>query len=156
MAWIEGTRGFLLDVDGTLLDGDRAIPGAADAVARIRARGLPLRMTTNTTRRPRSEIARALSDAGMPVERDEILIPASLARRRVLASGRTRAFLLLPPESKVDMDGVEEVDENPDWVVVGDMAHGFTFDRINRAFLALQGGAKLLALHKNRDWQPES
>ena len=28
MAWIEGTRGFLLDVDGTLLDGDRPIPGA--------------------------------------------------------------------------------------------------------------------------------
>jgi HAD superfamily hydrolase (TIGR01458 family) len=156
MAWIPGARGFLLDVDGTLLEGDRPIPGAAEAVARVRAKGLPLRMTTNTTRRPRSEIATALIEAGMPVEIDEILIPASLARRRILDSGRTRAFLLLPPESKVDLEGVEEVDAKPDWVVVGDMAHGFTFERVNRAFLAVREGARLLALHKNRYWQPES
>jgi HAD superfamily hydrolase (TIGR01458 family) len=156
MAWVEGTRGVLLDVDGTLLDGDDAIPGAPEAIARLRARGIALRLTTNTTRRSRREIAAVLHRAGIEVAVEEILIPASLAWRRIVDSGRTRAMLLLPDDSKTDLDGVVEDEQHPDWVVVGDMAEGFTFDRMNRAFLALRNGAQLLALHKNRYWQPSS
>jgi HAD superfamily hydrolase (TIGR01458 family) len=154
MAWPDGIRGLLLDVDGTLLEGDAAIPGAAETIDRLRRSGVSFRCTTNTTRRSRREIAEALAGAGIAVRSEEILIPASLARRRILESGRTRALLLLPESSKEDMDGIVEEEGRPDWVVVGDLAHGFTFDRINRAFLALRDGSTLLALHKNRYWQP--
>ncbi|MBI3448040.1 MAG: TIGR01458 family HAD-type hydrolase [Acidobacteria bacterium] len=142
----------LLDVDGTLLDGERAFPGAAEAVARARARGLTVRFTTNTTRRPRAATAAALCDSGIAAHRDEVLIPASLARASIVGSGLRRAFALVPPQALEDFDGIEIVEERPDWVVVGDMGPGFTYDLLNRAFLHLRGGAKLLALHKNRFW----
>lgn len=149
-------RGALIDVDGTLLSGDHAIPGAAEALDSLRARHIPFRITTNTTRRPRSAIAAALGRAGIRVEPGEIVIPASLARRLILDSGRPRAALLIPEESKADLDGVVEVRAAPDWVVVGDLGPGFTFERLNEAFLWLGGGAAagagLIALHKNRFW----
>jgi len=153
MGWEAGIRGVLLDVDGTLLDGEHAIPGAPEALARLRGRGLAVRLTTNTTRRPTSATARALGKAGFDVAREEIVIPAGLARRRILGSGRRRAALLLPEDAAEDFEGVEIVEDAPDWIVAGDLGPGFTFDRLNRAFLQLREGAGLIALHKNRFWQ---
>jgi len=151
-SWPAGVRGVLLDVDGTLLDGEQAIAGGPEALVRLRAGGVAVRLTTNTTRRPRSEIAAALTRAGFAVKVDEILIPASLARQRIVQSGRRRANLLIPSSAIEDFDGVEAAGEGADWVVVGDLGPAFTFDRLNDAFLHLRGGATLLALHKNRFW----
>ncbi len=144
--------GALLDVDGTLLNGDEAIPGAARALDEMRARGVAFRLTTNTTRRPRSAIAATLRKAGVEVDPSEIVLPASLARRRILDSGRLTAGLLIPEASKEDLDGVVEVGSRPDWVVVGDLGRGFTFERLNQAFDWLRSGARLIALQKNRYW----
>jgi ribonucleotide monophosphatase NagD (HAD superfamily) len=122
--WIDGIRGVLLDVDGTLLDGERAVPGAGEALLQLRQAGIPFRLTTNTTRHPRSAIVGALARAGIEARREEILIPASLDER------------------------------HPDWVIVGDMGRAFTFERMNQAFLWLRGGASLLALQRGRYWRP--
>lgn len=151
---LEGIRGALIDVDGTLLDGERAIPGAAGALRRLRAAGFRLRLTTNTTRRPRTAIAAALRDAGIEVDAAEIVVPASLARRRILDSGRPRAALMVPAASREDFDGVQDVAEGPDWVVMGDLGAEFTFETLNRAFHWVRQGAPLIALHRNRFWRP--
>lgn len=152
MLSLPGIRGVLLDVDGTLLLGDEAVPGASEALARLRASGLALRATTNTSRRSRAAVSAALRRAGLDVAPDEVLLPAVLARRRILASGRRAAALLVPLEARTDFDGVEENETAPDWVVVGDLGHGFTFERLNEAFRMLRAGASLLALHKNPYW----
>ncbi|HXU32430.1 MAG TPA: hypothetical protein VN851_17830 [Thermoanaerobaculia bacterium] len=75
---------ILLDLDGTLYLDDSPIPGAAEAVAEIRRLGIPLRFTTNTTRRPRSELAALLSGMGIPAQADEIVSAPSAA---ALAAG---------------------------------------------------------------------
>ena len=154
MAWIDGVRGALLDIDGTLLRNDRAIPGAPEALQRLRQRGVPFRLATNTTRRPRSATGAVLRQAGLAVEDREILAPCTLARRRILASGRTRAALLVPPEAREDFEGVAEDTTRPEWVVLGDLGSGFTWERLNQAFWWIRDGAALLALHKNRFWDP--
>lgn len=152
MAWVEGVRGVLLDVDGTLLHGDRAIPGAAATLARLRDRGVPYRLTTNTTRKPRAAVAEALRRSGIEASEDQVLTPALLARRWILDSGRPRAALLIPAPSKIDFEGVVEDERGPDWVVLGDLGRDFTWDRLNEAFRWLMGGARLLALQRNRYW----
>ena len=151
-AWIEGVRGVLFDVDGTLLDNDRPIPGAAGTIERLRAAGIPFRLTTNTSRRPRSAIAAVLRRAGFAIEDREVLAPCVLARRRILESGRTRAAYLLPVAAREDFEGVSEDETRPDWVVVGDVGRDFTWQRLNRAYHWIRGGGRLLALHKNRVW----
>jgi len=103
MAWIEGLRGVILDVDGTLLDGDAAVPGAAEAVSRLRARRIPFRFVTNTTRRPRVAVADVVvrleevrADAVHLVDEREPLRRRSLAR----AFRRRMRLSNTPPASR--------------------------------------------------------
>ncbi|MGE5127297.1 MAG: HAD-IIA family hydrolase [Betaproteobacteria bacterium] len=148
--------GLMIDVDGTLLVHDRAVPGAADLLARCAQRGLPYRIVTNTTRRSRAATASALRSAGLDVPDELVLQPAVLARRRILDSGRPRAGLLVPEDVRADLAGVEEDPRAPDWVLLGDIGRRFDFESLNQAFRWLRGGARLLALHKNPCWQPSA
>jgi ribonucleotide monophosphatase NagD (HAD superfamily) len=43
-------RGVLLDLAGVIYEGEKALPGALDAVNRLRHAGFSLRFVTNTTR----------------------------------------------------------------------------------------------------------
>lgn len=149
---VPGVRGFLFDVDGTLLQNDRPIQGAPEMLDRLRARGHPIRLTTNTSRRPRSAIASVLRRGGFRLDDREVLAPCVLARRLILESGRSRAAFLLPAATREDFADVVEDESRPDWVVVGDLGRDFTWDRLNRAYHWIRGGAGLLALHKNRAW----
>jgi ribonucleotide monophosphatase NagD (HAD superfamily) len=56
----------LLDLDGVLYVEDEPIPGAIEAVALRRARGLRLRFVTNTTRGPGATSSRVSSGSGCP------------------------------------------------------------------------------------------
>lgn len=154
--WIDGIAGVLLDVDGTLLDGIRAIPGAGAAIDRLRRAEIPFRLVTNTTRKPRTAIARTLHEVGIDVGPEEILVPASLAGRLIRDSGRLNVMPLVREACLEDLAGLQVGEGNPDWVVVGDLGAGFTFEGLNRAFHALRDGARLLALHRGRSWKNES
>jgi HAD superfamily hydrolase (TIGR01458 family) len=152
VAWLDGIRGVLVDVDGTLMVGDEAVPGAGAFLGRLRERGLRFRLTTNTTRMSMGAVASRLRGAGMEALPGEILAPSILARRRILDSGRTRTALLVADEARVDFSGLDHDEARPDWVVVGDLGPGFTWERLNAAFGWLRAGAGLIALQKNRYW----
>jgi HAD superfamily hydrolase (TIGR01458 family) len=153
MSWIPEAAGCLIDLDGTLVEvGRGAMPGAAGFLDRLHARGFPYRICSNTSRRSRAEVARALADDGLRVRAGDIVLPASLARRTIVVSGSLRAMLLVPEGCLPDFSGVEGVDEGADWVVVGDLGRGFNADRLDAAFRALTAGARLLALHRNPFW----
>jgi len=107
--WIDGIEGVLIDVDGTLLDGVRAIPGAAEALNRLRRAAIPFRLVTNTTRKPRTAIARTLHEAGIEVRPEEILVPASLAARLIRDSGKHSVMLLVPETCLEDLSGIQDV-----------------------------------------------
>jgi HAD superfamily hydrolase (TIGR01458 family) len=143
----------LLDLDGVLYVEDAPIPGALEAVAALRDRGLELRFVTNTTSRPRRDILARLERLGMPVPANELITPARLAVDHCLATGRLRALLLMHDEVKADLAGLETVGEDADVVVVGDLGEGFDYAVLNHAFRELLGGAELVALQKNRYWR---
>jgi HAD superfamily hydrolase (TIGR01458 family) len=48
--------------------------------------------------------------------------------------------------------GLEEVDDRPDAVIMGDLGEKFGFQILNRAFRMVMDGAELIALQKNRFW----
>jgi HAD superfamily hydrolase (TIGR01458 family) len=53
---------------------------------------------------------------------------------------------------KEDFEGLEEADESPDAVIMGDLGEAFGFEILNRAFRMVMDGAELIALQKNRFW----
>jgi phospholysine phosphohistidine inorganic pyrophosphate phosphatase len=156
MHWLSGIRGVLVDLDGTLVvRGAHVLPGAAAFLSRVRSKDLGFRICSNTTRRSRAAICYGLQRGDFEVEVEDIVIPASLARRYIVESGRTRAMLLVPDSCLEDFHGVVADEAKPDWVVLGDLGPAFTHERLSRAFRAIRAGAGFIALHKNRFWAPD-
>ena len=63
---------ILLDVDGVLHVSGEAIPGAQDAVGRLRAAGHTLRFVTNNSTRPRAQLTAELAELGFELSEDEL------------------------------------------------------------------------------------
>jgi HAD superfamily hydrolase (TIGR01458 family) len=142
----------LLDLDGVLYVEDEPVPGAREAVAALRDRGLGLRFVTNTTVRPRRLILERLERLGFGVAPHELATPAALAVRHCLDRGRTRVALVMNEAVKEDFAELEEVETGADAVILGDLGAAFGYAPLNKAFRLLMDGAVLVALQKNRFW----
>jgi len=147
-------RGCVIDLDGTLYHAGQPIPGAAAAVDALRAAGVGLCFGTNTTIRPRSALVARLAAMGIEVRLDELHTAPVAAARWLSAEGVRRISLLLAEATFEEFHGFVLDEREPEVVVVGDLGSGWTFARLNSAFLALHGGARLVAVHKNRYWDP--
>ncbi len=145
-------EGVILDLDGTLYFGGEPIPGAEEAVRSIRAAGIPVRFATNTTRRPRSALVARLVDMGIGVFPEELHTAPVAAATWLRTNGARRLMLLLPEATWEEFGGFEVVEEHPDVVLVGDLGARWTWERLNTAFRAILGGARLVAIQKNRSW----
>jgi HAD superfamily hydrolase (TIGR01458 family) len=145
-------RALLLDLDGVLYVEDEPLPGAREAVATLRERGLALRFVTNTTSRPRRLILERLQRLGFDVAPAELSTPAALAVAHCKQRGRRRALLLVRDDVKEDLAELEDVEEGAEAVIVGDLGEAFDYAVLNRAFRQVIDGAELIALQKNRYW----
>jgi HAD superfamily hydrolase (TIGR01458 family) len=146
-------RAVLLDLDGVLYVEEQPIPGASEAVERLRRAGLGLRFVTNTTAYARGSTLEKLHRLGFSVEEPELVTPAALALRRCRERGHERVSLLMGEEVKIDFPGLEPDDEDPAAVIVGDLGERFDYAVLNRAFRHVLAGAELIALQKNRYWR---
>jgi HAD superfamily hydrolase (TIGR01458 family) len=132
---------------------DEAVPGAAEALKQLREAGLPIRLVTNTTMRPRRSILDRLDRLGIEADPSELLTPATLARRRCEEAGYDSVSLVVLDELREDLEGLEESEGRVDAVIIGDLGDRWDYQVLNRAFRRLMDGADLIALQKNRYWE---
>jgi HAD superfamily hydrolase (TIGR01458 family) len=147
---------ILLDVDGVMHVSGDPIPGAAEALRRLRRDGHRLRFVTNTTTRSRSQLGELLRGQGVEVEDDEVQTAAAAAVRAL----RGKRVLALTMHALVaDLEGLELVGENADAVLIGGADETpetnlvFSYMNLARAFAELELGAELYCFHRNRWWQ---
>ena len=145
-------KGVLLDLGGVVYVGDEPLPGAREAIGRLKAAGLPLRYLTNTTRKPRRALLESLEKMELPVAEEELFMPA-IAARALLERNGLSAHLLVHPALEEDFAGLEGGEGEA--LVVGDAAEGFTYQALNTAFRVLEGGAEFYALARNRSFQDD-
>ena len=148
----------LIDIDGVLTVSWRPLPGAVAALRWLRTAGLPLALVTNTTSRPRASIATALAEAGFPVSAADILTaPAIAAAYLKDHHPGARCLLLNSGQITEDLAGITIArgdDLAPvDVVLVGGAGPEFSYQALNRAFGHLQGGARLVAMHRGMYWR---
>lgn len=154
--------GVLLDIDGVLVVSWEPLPGAVQAVASIRAAGMPIRLLTNTTSRTRAQIGDQLRRAGFDVADEEILTSAA-ATAAHLRTHRPDATCLLinSGDLREDLPGVHLAEpqtppEAVDVVVLGGAGPQFSYAALNRALSCLLAGADLVAMHRNLLWRTAS
>jgi len=149
--------GLLIDIDGVLHVGTKAIAGARETLEALRARGIPFRLVTNTTSRSRRLVVDRLVDLRFDVSEIDVLTPAAIAVRHCQANGYDRVALHVTPALREDLEELGDSSDSVDVeaVVLGDLGEAFTYARLNTIFRQLQGGAELVALQRNRVWQRE-
>ena len=97
---LRDARGFIFDMDGTLVLGDRVnhglrpLPGAIATLDWARSRGVPYLVFTNGTNRTPAHFARVLRDEGLDVPDELMMTPASSAVVMFAKRGFTRVMVL--------------------------------------------------------------
>jgi phospholysine phosphohistidine inorganic pyrophosphate phosphatase len=150
---LEGVEGLLLDLSGVVYVQDEAVPGAAEALERLRSAGIPIRLVTNTTMRPKRSILERLERLGIDSDADELLTPATLAANRCAEAGYQSVSLIVLDDLREDLEGVPEGEGEVDAVIVGDLGDRWDYEVLNGVFRQLMEGAALIALQRNRYWE---
>lgn len=144
-------KAVLCDIGGVLYVGDTPIPGAIEAVARIK-KTYPIRFLTNTTQKSGSQVVKKLQDMGFDINASEVITALDVTKV-LLEQKHCRACYLLTDDATAFFDDL------PDgvyrYVVVGDAQDNFSYDHLNNAFRVLMQGGELLAAAKNRYFKDE-
>ncbi len=140
---------WALDLDGVLWRGAAPLPGAAEAVARLRGRGDRVVFVTNNSAGTVAEQLAKLGRMGAPSGADD-LITSAQAAAGLLAPG-TSALACAGPgvREALGARGVRVVEEGPaDAVVVG-WHRDFDYDGLARAADAVRAGARLVGTNED-------
>jgi len=154
-------KGILFDLDGVFYVGEQAIEGAARSLEWIRRQAIPHLFLTNTTSRPRSAIVEKLSGIGIDIDPATILTPPVAASRWISEHVDGPLALFIPEATRSEFSAFEqlkdEAAQGAGAVVLGDMGHAWTFDRLNYAFRLLMqvSSPPLVALGMTRYWRSE-
>ena len=140
---------WALDLDGVLWRGAMPIPGAADAVARLRARRDRVFFLTNNAAPTISEHLAKLEGMGVPAAAEDLLTSAQAAAT-LLEPGATALACAGPGvREALGARGVRIVEAGPaDAVVVG-WHREFDFSRLAVAADAVRQGARLIGTNED-------
>ena len=156
---VQDDTGLMIDLDGVLYQADAAIDGAVEALDWIRSQAITHCFVTNTTSRSRAALVEKFERFGFAAEADEIVTPIVAATRYLAERGWRRAALFVPDEARPDFGSIEAVPEDSDAdvdaVIIGDLGHNWSFERLNRAFRLLmrEPRPQLIALGMTRYWR---
>jgi len=142
-----GFRSWLVDMDGVLIRGDTAIPGADRFLSRLSELGRRyLVMTNNSIYTPR-DLSAHLRTMGLDVPEDCIWTSA-LAAARLLEKQRPGGSAFVIGEAglttALHAAGYTLSEQSPDYVVVGE-TRTYSFERITQAIRLIKLGARFIA-----------
>lgn len=148
---LDAVRGFVFDIDGTLLhrtpDGrGRPQPGAVEVLERIRASGRRVALFTNGSHVPSARIAQGLREDGLPVADDELITPVDSATTHILAHHRDDPSLVLASDDvreHMAARGVRLAEGEDARVVFVAHRQQVDMDDLDRAARAVVAGAPL-------------
>lgn len=145
-------KGLLIDIDGVLIEDNRAIKDAVDTLNHLREK-YKIRLLTNTTTKTVKEIHQLLTQLGFNIEKKEIITAPVAAKVILKKKGISKIY---PVVNKQILPEFTEftIDENkPEAIIIGDIGTNWDFNLLNKLFKCIMEGAELIALHKSKFWK---
>jgi len=149
---IKNIKGILSDIDGTLYFKNSPIPGAIEAVSKLKKAGIKLLFFTNTDSKTPKTIHNILLKYGFQISEDEIYSPI-IALKKFLSKHQEKSiFLVTTKEIEREFSEFNIVlgDQTPDYVIIADFRDNWDVNRLNLAFKYILKGAQLLGTQGNR------
>jgi HAD superfamily hydrolase (TIGR01450 family) len=155
-ALVDGYDLVILDLDGVVYLGPEPVPGAVEAVNRLRARGTALVYATNNAARRPDEVAAVLTGLGIPATADEVLTSpqaaAALLADRLPAGAPVLIVgtdALAAEVAGAGLAPVSSADDKPVAVVQG-YGPNVGWPELAEACVAVRGGAWWVATNADR------
>ncbi len=146
--------GVICDLDGTVYLSGRPIPGAVEALARVRAEGVRVVFVSNNPLRDARSYADRLTGLGIPAEPGDILTSGAVMAAWLREHTPGARVLLLGEDSlrrELETAGATVVDRGVDAdVVVASFDRTFTYARWVEAFEGIRSGARFVATNPDR------
>ncbi len=142
----------LIDFDGVIKLGNKIADDAEEFFSFLTENKFPFFLISNSTLRTSEEMLRFVRDNGIKTDIPSMTaVDATLSYvrenyKRVSVYGRDH---IKPLFTEFD------VDEDPEAVVLGDIADRWTYETMNEIFRKVWNGADIIAMHKNRYWEPD-
>jgi len=141
----------LLDLDGVVYVGPDAVPGVPDALTDARTMGMRLGFVTNNAARTPEEVARHLSELGVPAESSDV-ITSAMAAATVVAEQFGAGARVLPVGGPgvaaalraAGLTVVEWAEDEPQAVVQG-YGREVGWPQLAEAVVAVRNGARHVA-----------
>ncbi len=140
-------KNYLMDMDGVLIRGRTAIPGASEFITRLNTRNIPYLVLTNNPIYTPRDLSHRLTTAGLQVPENRIFTSA-IATARFLRAQMPGGKAFVIGESGLT-DAIHRVDYiitdyEPDYVVLGE-THGYNYGSITTAVRLVAAGARFVA-----------
>ncbi len=159
MRTVEKFDAFLIDIDGTVVSGDKPVSKSVSSLRKLRKAGKPFLFVTNNTRFTAAGWAALLAETGIEAGAKEIVTSADstalFIRRKFKNRESKKAFVSGSPalRSGIRKTGIQiikadEVSGGCDIVVVGGHTK-FGYSDIAAAGIAIRNGAEFLATNSN-------
>jgi NagD protein len=140
-------KNYLMDMDGVLVKGSTAIPGAARFIDQLNDQGIPYLVLTNNPLYTPRDLAHRLQTAGLSVPTERIFTSA-LATAMFVSQQRPDGKAYVIGESgltgAIHDVGYVITDKGPDYVILGE-THGYNFTQITKAIRLIVDGARFIA-----------
>ena len=146
---MDDVRFVLCDLDGVVWLARQAIPGAADAIERLRASGRRVVFVTNNSMSPIADQEAALASIDVAARGDVVTSAQAAASlvapgERVLVCGGAGVFEAVAARDAEGVDVADAATGPFDAVIVGLHRH-FDFAGLQTANAAIRGGARFIA-----------
>ena len=144
-------KGFLIDLEGVLYNGDTLIDGSIETISFLKSKSFKIRFLTNTTTTPRKSIIEKLKKFNLPADISDIFSPVIATNNFLSQKKISKIYLLANKSLEADFKDVSFDELSPEAVILGDIYKEFNWDKLNTAFqLITKNDAIIIALHKNR------
>jgi glycerol-1-phosphatase len=147
---------FLFDLDGVLYRGSEVVPGAAEALARLRAAGKRLAFVTNNSGRTPQAVADHLTELGIQADPSEVQTSALVTAEQLAARGVSEAYVvgeegILHALRDVGI-GIVDANAYRTQVVVVGWDRQATYETLRRASLLVERAATLVATNADASY----
>jgi NagD protein len=140
-------KSYICDMDGVLVFGSQAIPGANEFIQRLQAAGAKFLVLTNNSLYTQRDLHVRLKRIGLDVP-VEALYTSAMATAQFLATQHPGGSAYVIGEAGLTTAmheaGFVITDQNPEYVVLGETL-SYSFERITQAMRFVAAGARFIA-----------
>ncbi|MBO1515532.1 HAD-IIA family hydrolase [Metabacillus bambusae] len=157
---LKDVEGVLIDLDGTIFNGDELIPGAIQAISYIRSLNKKIMFLSNRGNYSREMCFEKLTRLGVEVLYEEIILSSTVTAMYLQEYyPKCSVWTLGDVGLKEELEGsgvkLASAPEEADFLVIT-LHENLSYYELNRAFQAVQHGARILATNSDKTFPNEN